>query len=177
MSHFKQLKDKKGFTLVEVVIALAITGILVTSGVSFITPFIKLFFYAPEQLRTEYIGNQIVDSVIEGNHGIEGLDTAKMINFASQEVIIYTNNNDEVILLEWDPATGKIRRTLPSGQVQFLPIDTPNHQIKIAGSVTPEVIIKYLPGYTLKRIATRALVGGIKFNSIPHRQEDSHSKQ
>lgn len=147
MLLFKKKKNQPGFSLIEVILTLTIIGVLVGAGISFITPFIKIFFYAPEQLRTEYITNQIVNTIIEGNHESEGLNSAKIINYASNEVVVYTNNNDEIIILEWDSINKKIIRSLPSGKIETLPPDMPNHQLKVEGSENPAVVFQFLNSF------------------------------
>lgn len=105
----KFIKHKKGFTMVELVIVIAIMGIVFTAISSFLLNNIKTFHRAEDQIDTQYSAqiamNVIVDSIMEGQ-GVEG--HISTYDFDTVEKIVFRINDDKLIQFDYD----NIKKTL-----------------------------------------------------------------
>lgn len=91
--------DRKGFTLVEVVVSLAIMAIVSGSVAAFIIAGNRSYIRGNNELtlqeEAQLAANQIIDLII---------DVEKGINFTGSELRLY--NEDNVCMLRWQGSTG-----------------------------------------------------------------------
>jgi prepilin-type N-terminal cleavage/methylation domain-containing protein len=69
----KRSDREKGFTLIEMIIVIAITGILAVAFSSTFVPLMNLLFYYPQSTRVNAAGAELLDIIFEGDHLAKGL--------------------------------------------------------------------------------------------------------
>ena len=81
------MKNRKGFTLIEWVMVLLLCSILAMSFVSLLIPQINLFFFLPQQIRMYNFGQDLLNTIIEGDHALKGARYAgrPMVSYMSQD--------------------------------------------------------------------------------------------
>ena len=132
---------KRGYTLIELIMAVVILGILGTIGAAFFQPLITMAFFTPAQLRTEQIGNQMVFDIYQGDSRAKGLRIMKKIKTATATSLTYLDNSSVEATLSWDGGTKRLSRTV-NGVTQLLPLQAPNHSVLLDG-VYPGTIFRY----------------------------------
>lgn len=66
-------RSKRGFTLVELVIVIAVTGILAGAFSSVFVPMINMFFYYPQSTRVNSAAADLVEIILDGDSKAKGL--------------------------------------------------------------------------------------------------------
>lgn len=111
--------NKKGATLIELVmliIILAIIGVTVSGVVIF---FAQLFMYSPRQLDTQKIGQELSDIMVEGNQDARGIRFTRSIIDASSQQFSYiygypTAQDGQGVRFRWNAADSHIYRSTSS---------------------------------------------------------------
>lgn len=133
--------NKKGFTLIELILVIVILGIVGAIGAGFLYPVVNLYFFAPAQAKTENVGNMIVDTVIEGDTAAKGLRAIQSISSAANTSISYTDADGRSVSLTWSNSTYSLTRTTTL-ETAALPKLYPATDVSLDGQ-SSGVIFKY----------------------------------
>jgi len=132
----------KGHTLVELVIVIVAVSVMAVGAVVFFIPLANLFFVSPRQAAVEYIGQDILDIIIEGDSKAKGLKFSKAISAASATQITYIDADAKTVVIRWDQATLKFYRNINSaGEVVVPKVYTGGTRIQ--GKTTANVIFRF----------------------------------
>ena len=151
----KSRKDKKGATLIELVITMVLLAIIGATLFGVIIFFVQLFMYSPRQLDTQKIGQELENIMIEGNQDIRGLRWTRVVLDASAAQFSYiygypTISDGQAVRLRWNAADKKIYRSTSSNgggswsAETIIPVYLLNNSsISIDGKDTSGVIFTY----------------------------------
>ena len=108
------MKKRKSFTVIELVIVIAIVAITAASVGGIVIYFVQLFMYSPRQLNTQKIAQELSNIIIEGNPDIRGLRYTRDTIDASATQYSYTYGYPSGVLsvrFRWDSGDGHIYRS------------------------------------------------------------------
>lgn len=154
--------EKKGFTIVEVIITMALIGIIagVTSGI--LLNLMQLFVYLPREMKARTIAHDVMELMIEGEPQRRGMRYAVEVQDASSTQFTYTfgypgNTDKRIMRFRWDSAAKKLYRSYTAfGSGLATPPELPNissgeqipyyasGEISINGpAASPNIIFRY----------------------------------
>jgi prepilin-type N-terminal cleavage/methylation domain-containing protein len=118
--------NKKGFTLVEIIITSLIIAILaaVTGGI--IVVLMQLFMYLPRDMSARMVAHDISDQIVDGQTGSRGLRYAFSITTAQDNLLTYTVGYPSLtdqynVTFTYDTTADKIYMKIGSGSNATVP--------------------------------------------------------
>jgi len=110
------LKNKKGATLIELIVLILIVAIIGATIGGIAIFFVQLFMYSPRQLDTQKIAQELTHTMTEGTPDIRGIRYTRMIIDASSTQFSYTYGyptpDDQLsVRFRWDNTDGHIYRS------------------------------------------------------------------
>lgn len=119
----KQIKkDKRGTTLVELIVVISVIAIIASIAAGSIIFFAQLFMYSPRQLDTQKIAQELCNIMLEGNQDARGIRFARTVVDATASQFSYTYGYPTAseqlsVRFRWDPANKLIYRStlIPGG--------------------------------------------------------------
>lgn len=162
---------KRGFTLVEAVMAIAIIAILSVSGAFILVNILQQTIFMPNQLNMNMVDAQALDTMIEGDDSARGLRFAKAITSAGVNQVVFNNQDDQSISYRLDTGTAKLYRSVDGGAEELIPYYA-GTGINLSGA-GGQLFTYYDSGETLT--STPADVRRIKINLIAMTGSGSYS--
>ena len=135
-------KEKKAFTLIEFVMVISAVSVMAVGAVVFFIPLTNLFFVSPRQAAVEFMGQEILDLIIDGNTQVKGLRFLKAISSASATQIDYTDADDKTVSIRWDQPSLKFYRNINSAGEVSLPLYC-TASTKIQGKAAADIIFSF----------------------------------
>ncbi len=148
MCDLENKKNCKGFTIIEIIIVIALLGIISAASSSFFMPMINLCFITSPQIETQSVGDFIYSDLINGNGNINGLRNIQNIVSADSISINYVDQNSNNIIVTWDSSSKELKRIV-SGISETLPILYSNNNVKLAGQSSGNIFVYYSTSETL----------------------------
>ncbi|MFH0738802.1 MAG: type II secretion system protein [Candidatus Omnitrophota bacterium] len=116
----------KGFTLIELVMVIAITGVISISGVFLMFYLIQHSIYLPNKLNVEAVGDEIMDTMIEGYSGAKGLRFTTAVSVSGTSNITFLNADGQTVVFSWDSINKKISVSINGGPSAIIPYYLPS---------------------------------------------------
>ena len=117
--------DKKAFTFIELIMVIAIIGILSVSGAWIMTYFVQNSVYIPNQLNTDMVANEALKIMVEGDSAAKGLRFCQAVNtITSNNQFTFTNQAGQAIVYTLNTGTGILYRSINGGanaQIPYYP--------------------------------------------------------
>lgn len=101
---------KKAFSLIELLMVLAIIGVLAGSGAWLMSKTIKNSVFIPNQLNMDKLANDTLDIMIEGDSQAHGLRFARVVSSIAANAISFTNQDG--VLISYSIISNKISRNI-----------------------------------------------------------------
>jgi type II secretory pathway pseudopilin PulG len=118
-------RQKNAFTLIELVMIIAIIGVLSVSGAWLMTYFVRNSVYIPNQLNTDMVASDALKIMIEGDSQAKGLRFSKIIDAIPDNYqITFINQDDQSISYRLDTGTNTLYRSISAGTEARIPYYT-----------------------------------------------------
>jgi len=113
---------KKAFTVIELIMVIAIVGILSVSGAWLMVYFVQDSVYIPNQLNTDMAANEALKIMVEGDTIAKGLRFSQKVNaIASNNNFTFTNQDGQSINYMLDTGTSRLYRSINAGAQTQIP--------------------------------------------------------
>lgn len=113
------LRSQKGFTLIELVMIILLTGILAMSGYHLMNFVVGNTFFLPNQVQADLVAAEAMEILVEGDDQAKGLRFCKAVVTASANQIVVTNQDDQTIT--YNLSGGSLFRTIAPGAAVMIP--------------------------------------------------------
>jgi prepilin-type N-terminal cleavage/methylation domain-containing protein len=115
-----------GFTLIELVMVIAIIGVVSATGAYLMLYLIQHSIYLPNQMNVAMIGDEILNTVIEGNGQAKGLRFTTAVSSAGSSSVGFTNADGQNVVFTWDSGAKKITASIDGGAAATIPYYLPS---------------------------------------------------
>lgn len=162
------IKNRKAFSLIELIITILILAVIGGMSVAFFTPLINLFFYSPTQLMVDNTAGELMHIIIEGDHKARGLRFSKSISDADDDTITFTTSDNDTVIYRWDVTEEKLYRNINASGELLIPYSYYGN-IVVTGNPTTSEIFQYYDSSDTKLstpVGTETSIESIKFNLI-----------
>jgi len=117
----KNLKALKGFSFIELLMVIAIIGILSGAGAWIMGYTVKNSVFIPNQLNMDKLANDALGVMIEGDGQARGLRFARVITGISASQVTFINQDGLAIIYRWDTGTNKLYRKIGAAAEVIMP--------------------------------------------------------
>lgn len=108
-----------GFTLIELVMVIMITGLLTVGGLHIFKFVVGNSFYLPNQVQADLVAAEALEIIVEGDSAARGLRFCKAVTTAGANQIVVTNQDDQTIT--YSLSGGTLFRRIDLGAVTKIP--------------------------------------------------------
>jgi prepilin-type N-terminal cleavage/methylation domain-containing protein len=113
---------KNAFTLIELIMVIAIIGILSVSGAWLMAYFVKDSVYIPNQLNADMAASDAIKIIIEGDNQAKGLRFIRLISaIPNNNQITFTNQDNQSISYRLDLSANKLYRSVSGAAEAQIP--------------------------------------------------------
>jgi len=163
------MRLKKGFTLIELIMVIAIIGVLAGAGAWIMAYTVKNSVFIPNQLNMDKLATDALSIMVEGDKSADGLSGAMGLRFSKS---ITTNNANKIVFFNGDDKTvtfelvgNRLKRTVDGDTTNiptYLKDSGPDLLISLSGNGSNGSLFTYyyIPG------VYPAQVGRIEINLI-----------
>ena len=126
-------KRHNGFTLIELVMTIAIIGIVSAGGAYMLINLVQSAVYIPSQLNMDMIASKALDIMIKGDEQARGLRFSRQITDIQPYRITFNNQDDQVIQYSLNTAENKLYRSIDGGPDAYVPYFASSNGINLKG--------------------------------------------
>lgn len=112
---------KRGFTLIEAIMVIAIIGILSASGAYLMVYLVQNSVFIPNKLNMDMVASKALDIMIEGDSNAKGLRFSKSITSIEDNQVIFNNQDSQSICYRLDTGTSKLYCSIGAGSEALIP--------------------------------------------------------
>lgn len=116
-----EYKKKAGFTLIELIMVIAIIGILSISGAYLMVNLVRNAVFIPNQLNMDMLAYDSLEIMIEGDSLAKGLRYSKYISAAADNQLTFADQSGRNISYKIDTGTNKLYRSIAGGAWVLIP--------------------------------------------------------
>ena len=123
-----------GFTLIELVMVILLTGILSMAGYHIFTFAIRNTFFIPNQAQADLAAASAMETMIEGDSPtVHGLRFSKSVTAIAANQVDVTDQEDVALRFRLDTGTGRLYRKIGAAAETMIPYFMPP-EVKFSGS-------------------------------------------
>jgi len=118
------MKDSKllrGFSFIELIMVIAIIGVLSGAGAWIMGYTVKNSVFIPNQLNMDKLANDALEIMIEGDVQARGLRFARIISGIAANQITFINQDNLTIIYRWDTGSNKLYRKIGAAAEAAMP--------------------------------------------------------
>jgi prepilin-type N-terminal cleavage/methylation domain-containing protein len=115
------MKLKRGFTLIEIIMVMAIIGILAGSGAWLMANTVKNSVFIPNQLNMDKLVNDALKIMIEGDSQAKGLRFSRVISAIAANRVDFVDGEGKTVYFRLDTGTSKLYRSINGAAEAALP--------------------------------------------------------
>ncbi len=116
-----KIKCVRGFTLIEMIMVIAIVGVLAFSGGWLMMHFVRDSVFLSNQLSMDMLAADALNLMIEGDGQAKGLRFSRQITAIADTQLTFVNQDGQTIQYRLDTATGQLYRTINGGAEVVMP--------------------------------------------------------
>ena len=113
--------NRKGFTLIELIMVMAIIGVLSASGAYVMIYVVKNSVFIPNQLNMNMMASDALDIMIEGDTTAKGLRFSRVITNIQDYQVTFINQNNQTVRYLFNPGTSRLSRSVDDGADSVIP--------------------------------------------------------
>jgi prepilin-type N-terminal cleavage/methylation domain-containing protein len=113
--------QKVGFTLIELIMVIAIIGILSVSGAYLMVYLVQNSVFIPNKLNMDMVASRALEIMIEGDNNAKGLRFSKSITSIQDNQVIFNNQDSQSICFRLDSGMSKLYRSISGGSETLIP--------------------------------------------------------
>ena len=115
------MRFKRSFTFIEIIMVMAIIGILAGSGAWLMAYTVKNSVFIPNQLNMDKLAKEALDIMVEGDNQAQGLRFSRVITTANANQVNFINGAGTAVYFRLDTGTSKLYRSINGGAEVALP--------------------------------------------------------
>ena len=105
--------NRKAFTFIELIMTIAIVGILALSGAYVLVYVVQNSVFIPNQLNMNMMASDAMDLMIEGDTAVPGLRFSRAItSIPDGYQVTFINQNNQTVRYRFDPVTSRLWRCI-----------------------------------------------------------------
>lgn len=117
---------RNGFTLIEIVMVIAIIGILASAGSYLMIYLVQNSVFIPNQLNTDMAAAEALKIMIEGDATAKGLRFSRAMSSVADDRVSFTNQDGSAVVYRLDTAAGRLYRSVNAGPEAAIPYYAPS---------------------------------------------------
>jgi len=115
------MRLKRSFTFIELIMAIAIIGILAGAGAWIVAYTVKNSVFIPNQLNMDKLVNDALDIMIEGDNQARGLRFSRVISAIAANRVDFVDGDGKTVYFRLDTGTSKLYRSINGAAEVALP--------------------------------------------------------
>lgn len=113
--------SRRAFTFIEIIMTIAIIGILAGSGAWLMANTIKNSVFIPNQLNMDKLVNDALNIMIEGDGQAKGLRFSRKITATTAIRVDFIDGDGKTVYFRLDAGTGKLYRSISGAAEAAIP--------------------------------------------------------
>ena len=111
----------RGFSLIELIMVIAIIGVLSGAGAWIMAYSVSNSVFIPNQMNMDKLANDALDIMIEGDAQARGLRFARVISGIAVNQVTFINQDNVTIVYRWDTGLNKFYRKIGAAAEVAIP--------------------------------------------------------
>lgn len=161
------MRNIRGFTLIEIVMVILITGVLAVAGVDIMHFTIQNTFFLPNQAQTDLVAAEALEIMVEGeSETIYGLRFCKTVTAIAANQVDVTDQDGIPLRFRLDTGAGNLYRSINGGAETLVPYFKPSN-VTFSGGGSGNALFTYYDAANPEVVtATPGLVRRIQIDLI-----------
>ncbi|MFA6358227.1 MAG: prepilin-type N-terminal cleavage/methylation domain-containing protein [Candidatus Omnitrophota bacterium] len=130
------MKINKAVTLIEVLMVMAIIGVLAGAGSWIMAYTVKNSVFIPNQMGVDKLADDALDIMIEGDSQAHGLRFSRTITAISALRVDFINQDGQFVYYRWNNLTNKLFRSINGGVEVNMPAYSSAAGLTISGKLS-----------------------------------------
>ncbi len=118
--------SKAGFTLIELIMVIAIVGVLATAGAFLMLNFIQNSMFIPNKMNMDMLAWDALNIMVDGDSLAKGLLFCKNITDAQNNQVTFISQDSQSIRYRLDTGTNRLYRSIAGGAEVLIPYYLPS---------------------------------------------------
>jgi len=106
------IKKAKGFSLIELVIAILVIGVIAAVGGSILIFTLQHAMYTPNKLSMDLLASDAMDKITDGDSAAKGLRFARQITAVAANSLTYIDQDGKTVVVTLNTGTNQLARTI-----------------------------------------------------------------
>jgi prepilin-type N-terminal cleavage/methylation domain-containing protein len=111
----------RGFTLIELIMVVAIVGVLAAGSASIMIYLVQNSVFVPNKLNMDMLAQNAIDIMIEGDKNAEGLRFSRTITAIQPYQVTFINQDGLSVRYRLDTGTSRLYRSISGGAEALIP--------------------------------------------------------
>ncbi len=127
------MRIKRGFTFIELIMAIAIIGVLAGAGAWIMAYTVKNSVFIPNQLGMDKLASDALSIIIEGDNKAKGLRFSRVIAAINANRVDFIDGDGKTVYFRLNTGTGKLYRSINGTAEEVIPAYSAVSGLNISG--------------------------------------------